>query len=94
VEFPLTLHQSCQRQLRLWRRVAAMKEALSFPELSASTDQRPARCPGCGRVGMGWHQQRSRPVTDLKLNAVELVQYRNGSQMMRNGGKCGRIRRG
>ena len=52
-----------------------MKEALSFPELSASTDQRPARCPGCGRVGMGWHQQRSRPVTDLKLSAVELVQY-------------------
>jgi transposase-like protein len=75
VEFQLTLHQSCQRQIRLWRRVAAMKEALSFPELSASTDQRPARCPGCGRVGMGWHQQRSRPVTDLKVGEVQVVQY-------------------
>jgi len=52
-----------------------MKEAISFPELSASTDQRPAACPRCGRAGMGWHRGQSRPVVDLKLSQVEVVQY-------------------
>ena len=52
-----------------------MKEAISFPELSASTDRRPAACPRCGRTGMGWHRRRTRPVVDLKLSQVEVIQY-------------------
>jgi len=52
-----------------------MKEAIVFPELSARTDQRPAVCPRCGRAGMGWHRGQSRPVVDLKLSEVEVVQY-------------------
>ena len=52
-----------------------MREAIAFPKLSARTDRRPGACPRCGEVGMGWHQQRSRPVTDLKVSAVELIQY-------------------
>ncbi len=52
-----------------------MKEAITFPELCASTDQRPAACPRCGREGMQWHQKLTRPVVDLKLSQVEVVQY-------------------
>jgi len=52
-----------------------MKEAFSFPELSASTDARPATCPRCGRLGMPRHQKLVRPVVDPKLSAVEVVQY-------------------
>lgn len=52
-----------------------MKEALTFPELSASTDQRPAACPRCGRIGLGWHRKLTHPVVDLKLAQVEVVQY-------------------
>ena len=52
-----------------------MKEAISFPELSASTEARPAACPRCGRAGMGWHRGQRRPVVDLKLSQVEVVQY-------------------
>jgi hypothetical protein len=52
-----------------------MKEAISFPELSAGTQDRPAACPRCGRAGMGWHRGQSRPVVDLKLSQAEVVQY-------------------
>ena len=52
-----------------------MKQAIAFPELCASTDQRPAACPRCGRAGMGWHRGQRRPVVDLKLSEVEVVQY-------------------
>lgn len=52
-----------------------MKQAISFPELSPRTDSRPAACPRCGRAGMGWHRKLTRPVVDLKLSAVEVVQY-------------------
>jgi len=44
-----------------------MKEAIAFPDLSASTESRPAACPRCGRAGMEWDQNLSRPVVDLKL---------------------------
>jgi len=52
-----------------------MKKAIAFPELSARTDQRPVACPRCGRAGMGWHRQLTRPVVDLKLTEVQVVQY-------------------
>ena len=52
-----------------------MKEAITFPELSASTGRRPTACPRCGRAGMGWPRGQSRPVVDLKLSQVEVVQY-------------------
>jgi hypothetical protein len=55
-----------------------MKEAIAFPELSASTAQRPAACPRCGRVGMGRHRTQRRPVVDLKVTQVEVVQYQCG----------------
>jgi transposase-like protein len=55
-----------------------MKEAITFPELFASTDQRPAACPRCGRAGMGWHRAQRRPVVDLKLREVQVVQYQCG----------------
>ena len=52
-----------------------MKQAITFPELSASTEARPAACPRCGRAGMGWPRGLTRPVVDLKLSEVEVVQY-------------------
>lgn len=52
-----------------------MKEAITFPELSASTNARPAACPRCGRPGMPRHQKLTRPVVDPKLSQVEVVQY-------------------
>ena len=52
-----------------------MKKAIAFPELSARTDQRPIVCPRCRRAGMGWHRQLTRPVVDLKLTEVQVVQY-------------------
>jgi len=52
-----------------------MKEAISFPDLSPRTDARPAACPRCRRAGMGWHRKLTRPVVDLKLCEVEVVQY-------------------
>lgn len=51
-----------------------MKEAIAFPELSASTDARPAACPRCSHAGMGWHRGLTRPVVDLKLSEVQVVQ--------------------
>ena len=55
-----------------------MKEGITFPELFASTAQRPAACPRCGRVGMGRHRTQRRPVVDLKVTEVEVVQYQCG----------------
>jgi transposase-like protein len=52
-----------------------MKEAICFPELSANTDLRPAACPRCRRPGLAWHRRQRRPVVDLKLSQVEVVQY-------------------
>jgi len=52
-----------------------MNQPLVFPELSPSTQQRPRRCPGCGRVGMVRHQVRRRGVIDLKVPESEVVQY-------------------
>jgi len=52
-----------------------MNQPLVFPELSPSTQQRPRRCPGCGRVGMARHQVRRRAVIDLKVAEIEGVQY-------------------
>jgi len=68
------LHQSCQRQTRLWRGDAAMKAAFAFPELQERTDARPAPCPRCGHVGMGRPRIQRRPVVDLKATQVEVVQ--------------------
>jgi hypothetical protein len=58
-----------------------MKAAFQFPELVAHTDQRPSHCPRCGWAGMGRHRSQRRPVVDLKVNEVEVVQYQCG--------KCG-----
>lgn len=52
-----------------------MKQAISFPELSPRPEARPAACPRCGRPGMSWHRKTTRPVVDLKLSQVEVVQY-------------------
>jgi len=51
------------------------QQGFVFPELLAATDQRPARCPRCRRVGMGWHRGYTRPVVDLKVPQVEVIQY-------------------
>ena len=51
------------------------QQGFVFPELLAATDQRPAHCPYCHRVGMGWHRGYTRPVVDLKVPQVEVVQY-------------------
>lgn len=51
------------------------KQLLVFPELAVSTDERPARCPKCGRPGMQWHRAVTRPVIDLNVKEIELVQY-------------------
>jgi DNA-directed RNA polymerase subunit RPC12/RpoP len=53
-----------------------MKAAFSFPELQERTAQRPSHCPRCGHVGMGRHRISRRPVVDLKVTEVEVVQYR------------------
>jgi len=52
-----------------------MKTALQFPELAARAEQRPSHCPRCGRAGMGRHRSQRRPVVDLKVKEVEVVQY-------------------
>lgn len=52
-----------------------MEAALAFPELQERTDQRLSHCPGCGRAGMGRHRMHRRPVVDLKVTQVEVVQY-------------------
>jgi len=52
-----------------------MKAAFAFPELQERTDQRPSHCPRCGRAGMGRHRTQRRPVVDLKVREVEVVQY-------------------
>jgi DNA-directed RNA polymerase subunit RPC12/RpoP len=56
-----------------------MKEGFVFPEVSAATEERPARCPRCGHFGMGRHRTSQRPLTDLKVSAVSLVQYQCGA---------------
>lgn len=52
-----------------------MKQALAFPELSPSTDQRPGHCPRCRRPGMARHRGLTRPVVDLRVPQVEVIQY-------------------
>lgn len=52
-----------------------MEAALAFPELQERTDQRLSHCPGCGRAGMGRRRMHRRPVVDLKVTQVEVVQY-------------------
>lgn len=51
------------------------QQGFVFPEVLAASDQRPARCPWCQRVGMGWHRGYRRPVVDLRVPQVEVVQY-------------------
>ena len=51
------------------------KQLLVLPQLARSTDARPAHCPKCGRPGMLWHRKVSRPVVDLNIKEIELVQY-------------------
>lgn len=51
------------------------QQGFVFPGLVAATGDRPSRCPRCGRVGMGWHRRLRRPVVDLKVPQVEVVQY-------------------
>jgi len=53
-----------------------LAEMFVFPEVFASTDQRPSLCPRCGRPAMGRHWVYSRVVVDLKVEQVTLVQYR------------------
>lgn len=43
------------------------QQGFVFPELPAATDQRPARCPSCDRVGMSWHRGYTRPVVAPSL---------------------------
>jgi transposase len=50
------------------------KQVLVFPELARSSDARSSRCPKCGRPGMLRHRQVSRPVVDLNVKEIELVQ--------------------
>ena len=52
-----------------------MNQALTFPELSRSTDQRPSCCPRCRRPAMARHRSLTRPVVDLKVGEVQVVQY-------------------
>jgi len=52
-----------------------MKAAFAFPELQERTEERPAQCPRCGRAGMGRHRTQRRPVVDVKVREVEVVQY-------------------
>ena len=61
-----------------------MKEAMAFPELFASTDARPAACRRCGRVGMSRHRTQRRPVVDLKVIEVEVVQYHCAGCLVRS----------
>ena len=51
------------------------QQGFVFPELLSATGQRPARCPRCGLVGMGWHRRRVRTVMDLWVPQVEVIQY-------------------
>lgn len=51
------------------------QQGFVFPELVSATDERPARCPHCQRVGMGWHRRYCRGVVDLRVPRVEVVQY-------------------
>jgi hypothetical protein len=51
------------------------KQLLVFPQLSRSTDARPSRCSKCGRPGMLRHRKVTRPVVDLNVKEIELVQY-------------------
>ena len=52
-----------------------MTTAFQFPELAVRTAQRPSHCPRGGRVGRGRPRGQSRPVVDLKLSQVAVVQY-------------------
>ena len=52
-----------------------MREAFIFPDVATATDDRPRKCPRCGRVGMNWHRRRGRPLVDLKVEQVQVVQY-------------------
>ena len=52
------------------------KQVLVFPELARRTDERPPYCPKCGLPGMLWHRALTRPVVDLNVKEIELVQYR------------------
>lgn len=46
-----------------------------FPEVAAQTDERPRSCPRCKRAGMPRHRKKHRPLVDLKVEQVALVQY-------------------
>ena len=52
-----------------------MKAALVFPEVAAETPQRPSVCARCGRKGMVRHRVWRRPLVDLRVPEVRLVQY-------------------
>lgn len=52
-----------------------MKQSFVFPEVAHQTDQRPNACPRCGRTGMSRHRKSRRPLVDLKVTQVLLVQY-------------------
>src|SRR3972149_1661823 len=56
-------------------KAATGKQSLSFPELSVKTEQRPKQCPRCGSAGMGRHRTLTRPIVDLKVKEIEVVQY-------------------
>ena len=51
------------------------QQGFVFPELVSASGQRPARCPRCGQVGMGWHRRRVRTVLDLRVPQVGMIQY-------------------
>ena len=52
-----------------------MKQQFVFPEVAEATESRPKKCPRCGAAGMGRHRQSRRPLIDLKVERVRVVQY-------------------
>ena len=52
-----------------------MKQALTFPELAPSTNQRPGACRRCRQPGMARPRSLTRPVVDLKVTEAQVVQY-------------------
>jgi len=51
------------------------QQGFVLPELLPATDQRPPRCPRCGRWGLGWHRAHSRSVVELRVPQVRVIQY-------------------
>jgi len=56
-------------------RGAAGKQSFRFPELEARTEARPRFCRRCGSAGRGRHRRMRRPVVDLKVKEIAVVQY-------------------